>query len=183
MRADARAKRAAVLTAAVDVFTERGVDTALDEVARRAGVGIATLYRHFPTREALITGAYVQQIGVLCDGVEELLEVLPPDEALIIWMQNFVGQVAGQPGMAQALKTVVLATDHDAVALSHTKIYTALEELLDAGVEAGLFRTDVSVDDLAGALSGFSLSVGSPGSQDRANRLIRLFIDGVTATA
>lgn len=179
MRADARAKRAAVLTAAVEVFTERGVDIALDEVARRAGVGIATLYRHFPTREALITGAYVQQIGVLCDGVDKLLTDLPPDEALIAWMENFVGQVAGQPGMAQALKTIVMSTDHDAVQLSHAKIYTALEELLDAGVDTGLFRTDVTVDDLAGALAGFSLSVGSPGSQDRANRLIRLLIDGV----
>ncbi|MEV5963074.1 TetR/AcrR family transcriptional regulator [Kribbella sp. NPDC051952] len=182
MRADARAKRAAVLTAAVDVFTERGVEIPLDEVARRAGVGIATLYRHFPTREALITGAYVQQIGMLCDGVEKLLADLPPDEALITWMQNFVGHVAGRPGMAQALKSVVVSTDHEAAALSHAKVYTALEELLDAGVDAGLFRADVTVDDLAGALSGFSLSVGSPGSQDRADRLIRIFVDGVKAT-
>ncbi len=77
----------------------------------------------------------------------------------------------------------MVSTDHEAVALSHAKVYTALEEFLDAGVDAGLFRTDVTVDDLAGALSGFSLSVGSPGSQERANRLIRFFIDGVKATA
>ena len=95
MRADARAKRAAVLTAAVDVFTERGVDIPLDEVARRAGVGIATLYRHFPTREALITGAYVQQIGVLCDGVVPMCEMnlgrrdRPPCDVCEAWLAHY----------------------------------------------------------------------------------------------
>jgi AcrR family transcriptional regulator len=179
MRADARAKREAILTAAVAVFAERGVDIALDEVARRADVGIATLYRHFPTRDDLITGAYVREIGLLCDGVEELLATTPPDEALIAWMQRFIGYVAGKPGMAQALKAVVLATDSDVVQVSHVKIYAALAELLEAGTEEGLFRTDIAVDDLAGALSGLSLSVGSPGSKDRADRLVRLFVDGL----
>ncbi|TCN39130.1 TetR family transcriptional regulator [Kribbella orskensis] len=179
LRADARAKREAVLAAAVEVFAERGVDIALDEVARRAKVGIATLYRHFPTREALITGAYVREIGALCDGVEELLGEMAPDEALISWMQRFIGYVSGRPGMAQAVKAVVVATDSTAVQLSHVKVYAALEAMLEAGIEAGLFRSDITVDDVAGALSGFSLSVGSPGSKERADRLVRLLVDGL----
>ncbi|WP_345564338.1 helix-turn-helix domain-containing protein [Nonomuraea rosea] len=76
------------MVAAVEVFAERGIEIALDEVARRAGVGIATLYRHFPTREALIAGAYVREIGLLCDGVDDLLAAMPGDEALIAWMQR-----------------------------------------------------------------------------------------------
>lgn len=179
MRADARAKRDAILAAAVDVFADRGVDIALDEVARRAGVGIATLYRHFPTREALITGAYLREIGMLADGVEDLLAEQPADEALIAWMQKFIGYVSNRPGMAQAVKAVVVATDAEAVQVSHAKIYGALTDLLEAGVDAGLFRSDVPVDDVAGALSGFALSVGTPGSKERADRLVRLMVDGL----
>ncbi|NEA31123.1 TetR/AcrR family transcriptional regulator [Streptomyces sp. SID13031] len=179
MRADARAKRDAILAAAVEVFAERGVDIALDEVARRAKVGIATLYRHFPTREALITGAYLQEISTLAGGVEELLAEMPADEALVAWMQQFIGYVSNRPGMAQAVKAVVMATDADAVRVSHLRVYGALESLLEAGVEARLFRSDVPVDDVAGALSGFSLSVGTPGSKERADRLVRLMVDGL----
>ena len=125
LRADAQRKRDAVLVAAVEVFAERGVDIALDEVARRAGVGIATLYRHFPTREALITGAYLREIEQLCDGVDDLLAELPPDRALVAWMRRFVGYVAGKPGMALALKIIVTTTDAIAVQASHDRVYAA----------------------------------------------------------
>lgn len=179
MRADARAKRLAILEAAAAVFAEKGVGVALDEVARTAKVGIATLYRHFPTREDLITGAYVREIGLLTDGTGDLLARMPADEALISWMDRFVGYVAGKPGMAQAVKSVVTTTDPTAAQAAHEKVYAALGQLLTAGVEAKLFRTDVSVDDLAGALAGISNSVGSPGSEARAGRLIRLFTDGL----
>jgi AcrR family transcriptional regulator len=179
MRADARRKREAILAAAVDVFAERGVDIALDEVARRAEVGIATLYRHFPTREALITGAYLREIELLCDGVDELLATRPADRALIAWMQRFIGYVAGRPGMALAVKSIVSATDAAAVQSGHDRVYAALGQLKDAGVRDGVFRSDVSAEDLANTLSGISLANSRPGTRERANRLISLLVDGL----
>jgi AcrR family transcriptional regulator len=179
MRADARRKREAILAAAVEVFAERGVDIALDEVARRAEVGIATLYRHFPTREDLITGAYVREIDLLCDGVDELLATMPADRALVAWMQRFIGYVAGRPGMALAVKSIVSATDAAALQSSHDRVYAALGQLKDAGVTDGVFRSDVSPEDLASTLSGISLANCQPGTRERANRLISLLVDGL----
>jgi len=179
MRADARRSRDAILAAAVDVFAEHGVEIALDQVARQAGVGIATLYRHFPTREMLITGAYVREVELLCNGVDELLATRPADEALTAWMQRFIAYVAGKPGMALALKSIVGSTDATALQASHQRIHQALHQLVEAGVRTGVIRPDVSADDLAGALSGISLTTGQPGSQDRANRLIALIVDGL----
>ncbi|WP_219462357.1 TetR/AcrR family transcriptional regulator [Nonomuraea rhizosphaerae] len=183
LRADARRKREAILTAAVDVFAERGIDIALDEVARRAGVGIATLYRHFPTREALITGAYVREIDLLCDGVDDLLAAMPADEALIAWMQRFVGYVAGRPGMALALKSIVTTTDAQALKASHDRVHSALALLVGAGQRDGLIRADASSEDLANGLSGVSLANSQPGTRERADRLIVLLVDGLRHTA
>lgn len=179
LRADARRKRDAILAAAVDVFAERGVEIALDEVSRRAGVGIGTLYRHFPTREALITGAYLREIDLLCGGVDDLLAAMPPDQAIVAWMQRFVGYVAGKPGMALALKSIIKTTDSAAVLQSHDRVYAALRQLVQAAENAGAIRLGASPEDLAGALSGISLASGQPGSQDRANRLISLLVDGL----
>lgn len=179
MRADARRKREAVLTAAVEVFAEHGVDIALDEVARRAGVGIATLYRHFPTREALITGAYVREVDKLCDGVEDLLAEMPADQAMVSWMQRFTGYVAVRPGMGQALKSIVMSTDAVALQASQDRIHAAIRRLVEAGVESGVIRADITPEDVAGALSGIGLTTGQPGSRERADRLVVLFVDGL----
>jgi AcrR family transcriptional regulator len=175
MRADARRKREAVLAAAVQVFAERGVEVPLDDVARRAGVGIATLYRHFPTREALIAGAYRQEIDKLCDGIDELLADQPPDRALVSWMQQFVGYVAGKPGMALAVKSAVSA----GLDAGHDRVYLAIGRLVAAGEDAGVFRRGVAAIDLANALSGISLANSAPGTEERANRLIELLVDGL----
>ncbi|AWS47049.1 TetR/AcrR family transcriptional regulator [Streptosporangium sp. 'caverna'] len=183
LRADARRKRDAILVAAVDVFAERGIEIALDEVARRAGVGIATLYRHFPTREALIAGAYIREIELLCDGVDDLLAAMPADEALVAWMQRFVGYVAGKPGMALALKSIVVTTDAAALQTSHDRVYAALGQLVEAGQRDGLIRADASSADLANGLSGVSLANSQPGTEERANRLIVLLVDGLRYNA
>jgi AcrR family transcriptional regulator len=183
LRADARRKRDALLAAAVDVFAERGVEIALDEVARRAGVGIATLYRHFPTRDALITGAYVREIDLLCDGVDDLLAAMPADHALVAWMQRFVGYVTGKPGMALALKSVVVTTDAAALTASHDRVYAALAQLIAAGQYAGTIRADASSEDLANGLSGICLANSEPGTEERANRLIVLIVDGLRYNA
>lgn len=183
LRADARRKRDAILVAAVEVFAERGIEIALDEVARRAGVGIATLYRHFPTREALITGAYLREIELLCDGVDDLLAAMPADEALVAWMQRFVGYVAGKPGMALALKSIVTTADTAALRASHDRVYAALSQLIEAGQRDGVIRADASSEDLANGLSGVSLANSQPGTEERANRLIVLLVDGLRHNA
>ena len=179
LRADARRSRDAILAAAVEIFAERGVEIALDEVSRRAGVGIATLYRHFPTREALIAGAYLREIDLLCDGVDELLATQPADRALELWMQRFVGYVADKPGASLALKSIVVATDAPALEASHGRVFATLRRLVDAGESSGVIRGGVSSDDLAGALSGLGLATGGPGAEGRAERLISLLVDGL----
>ena len=167
------------MAAAAEVFLERGADIALDEVARHAGVGIGTLYRHFPSREALLAGAYVREVNLLCDGVEALLAAQPADQALITWMQRFIGYVAEKPGMAVALKSIVHTTHSAAGEASHQRIYTALRQLVHAAESSGAIRAGARSDDLAGALSGLSLITNQPGSRDRANRLVTLLVAGL----
>jgi len=179
MRADALRKREAILTAAVDVFAERGVDIALDDVARRAQVGIATLYRHFPSREALITGAYIREIGMLCDGVEDMLAAQTPDQALITWMRRFTGYVAGKPGMSVALKAIVIATDAAGAQATYDRVYAALQRFLDAGRAAGIFQSEVPAAVLANALSGITLANDEPGREGQIEQLIKLTVNGL----
>ncbi|MEV4352513.1 TetR/AcrR family transcriptional regulator [Actinoplanes sp. NPDC049596] len=179
MRADARRKREAIIAAAVEVFSERGVDIALDEVARRANVGIATLYRHFPTREALITGAYLHEIGRLCTGADQLLSEMPADQALKTWMMRFVGNAQGKPGLAMALKSIVKATDAEGLAASHDEVYAALQKFLDAGHRDGIFASRIEAAVLANALSGISLANDAEGRAAQAAAIIDLTVNGL----
>ena len=90
-RADARRNRDLLLAAAAEVYDERGVDASLEEIARRAGVGIGTLYRHFPTRDAVTEAVYRREVGLLCDGVDDLLAGNATDAALALWMRTLRG--------------------------------------------------------------------------------------------
>src|SRR3954464_1426035 len=99
MRADARRNRDKLLAAAVDLFAGRGNDASLEAIAKEAGVGIGTLYRHFPTREALVEGAYRNEGARRCEQADELLRERPPDEALAEWMDRFVSYAAAKRGM------------------------------------------------------------------------------------
>ncbi|XVU23704.1 TetR/AcrR family transcriptional regulator [Actinoplanes sp. CA-054009] len=179
MRADALRKREAIIAAAVEVFGERGVEIALDEVARRANVGIATLYRHFPTREALITGAYLHEIGRLCAGADELLAAMPADQALKAWMRRFIGNTQGKPGIALALKAVVKATDAEGLDAAHDEVYAALQKFLDAGHRDGIFASRVEAAVLANALSGISLANDAAGREAQVAAIIDLTVNGL----
>ena len=92
---------------AADAFADRGIDASLEGIAKAAGVGIGTLYRHYPTRDALVEAVYRHNVELLCDGADELRATLPPDEALAEWMQRFVAYVASKKGLANYLKSVV----------------------------------------------------------------------------
>ncbi|HEY3504494.1 MAG TPA: helix-turn-helix domain-containing protein [Actinocatenispora sp.] len=178
MRADARRNRDRLLAAAVRAFSEDGADVTLDAVAKQAGVGIGTLYRHFPTREALVEAAYRTELARLCDAVTDLLRELPPDEALRTWMDRFVAYTTTKRGMADALRTVIAAGGRP-FEHSRENLTAAARALLDAGAAAGTVRTDVEPGDLLAALNGISLGAGAPEQRDQARRLLDLLADGL----
>jgi AcrR family transcriptional regulator len=177
MRADARRNRDALLTAAAELFAEQGVDVSLEEIARRACVGIGTLYRNFATRDALIADVYRREVEQLCGGVDELLVELPPADALEEWMRRFVSYVATKRGMASALKSVVGASE--LFAATRAQINDSMSRLVNAAVDAGTVRADANPDDVLRAMSGFCLISDQPGWQEQALRLIALLCDGL----
>ena len=178
LRADARRNRDALLAAAAAQFAERGVDTSLEDVARSAGVGIGTLYRHFPSREALVADVYRREVELLCGGVDQLLATRPADEALAEWMRRFVGYVATKRGLAVALKSMV-NDNSDLFAQSRADINESMARLVSAAVEAGLVRADADPEDVLRGMSGFCLFSDQAGWQDQAQRLVGLLVDGL----
>src|SRR5258707_3502304 len=106
-RADSTRNRQLLIDAAKAGFSEVGLNVSLEDLARRAGVGIGTLYRHFPTRDCLMEAVYRHQVELLCTAADDLLATKDPDEALTLWMERFVGHVATKRGMAMALKSVI----------------------------------------------------------------------------
>ena len=178
LRADARRNRDALLVVAASHFAEQGVEAPLEEIARRAGVGIGTLYRHFPTRDALIADVYRREVDLLCGGVDELLATLPADEALAEWMRRFVGYVATKRGLAVALKSMV-NDNSDLFAQSRANINESMARLVHAAVEAGLVRDDADPEDVLRGMSGFCLFSEQAGWQEQAQRLVTLLVDGL----
>ncbi len=178
MRADARQNRERLLAAAVEEFTG-SADVALDAVARRAGVGIGTLYRHFPTREALVAAAYRHEVEQVCAAADELATTRPADAALREWMGRFVGYVATKRGMAAALQRVVTADPGTGLfAETYEEIVAVLRRLLAAAAEQGSIRADVDPDDVLRALRGAWLVAGEDG-HGGADRLLDLLMDGL----
>jgi AcrR family transcriptional regulator len=182
LRADAQRNREQLLAAAVAAFSGSGPEATLDSIARAAGVGIGTLYRHFPSREALIDAAYRSELARLCDSVPGLLAALPPDQALRAWMDNFVDYMTTKRGMAEALRAVV-ASGGNPFAASRARLLAAIDGLLQAGARAGLLRPDVSPDDVLVGVSGVSVLAAEPSQRDQAGRLLDLIMDGLRYTA
>jgi len=178
LRADARRNRQRLLEVAVRAFSERGADASLEGIAREAGVGIGTLYRHFPTREALIEAAYRNELARVCDNTTELLAEFPPDKAMRVWMDRFVDYLITKDGLAEALRAVV-ASGADPYAQSLDRISTAISTLLHAGAEAGVLRSDVDPLDVGFSLGGVLLVTSGTGQRDRAGRMLDLLLDGL----
>lgn len=185
LRADAARNRERLLAAAVRAFTAGGPDTPLDDVsldavAREAGVGIGTLYRHFPTREALVEAAYRSELTRLTDAAPQLLEEHAPDTALRAWMNGFLDYTAAKRGMADALRAVV-AAGANPYATSRDQLVAAVSALLSAGAAAGLLRGDVDPLDLLIGLNGLAVVAGEPSRREQAGRLLDLLMDGLRA--
>ncbi len=175
LRADARRNRDRLLEVAVRAFSQEGPDVPLDSIARSAGLGIGTLYRHFPTREALVEAAYRTELDRLCDAAPVLLAELPPEQALRAWMDRFVDYMTTKRGMADALKALI-ASGGNPYAHSRDRMLAAVDSLLTAGVAAGTLRPDVVAADVLAGLSGVTLAAGG---RDQAGRLLDLLADAL----
>ncbi|SNS89564.1 transcriptional regulator, TetR family [Streptosporangium subroseum] len=178
LRADAQRNRDRLLAVAVRAFFNDGPDVTLDAIAKDAGVGIGTLYRHFPTREALIEAAYRNELTKLCDAAAELLRTMPPDEAMRAWMDHFVDYMTTKRGMADALR-VVIASGGDPYAESRDRLIAAITMLLHAGAAAGTVRSDIEPVDVLASMGGVSLAAGAPAQRDQASRMLDLLMDGL----
>lgn len=178
LRADAQRNRDRLLEAAVRAFASGETDVTLDAIAKDAGVGIGTLYRHFPTREALVEAAYRSELARLCDGVPGLLQDMPPDAAARTWMDRFVDYMTTKRGMADALRAVI-ASGGNPYNESRDRLLAAITGLLQAGASAGTLRSDVEPADVLTSLSGVSLAAGDPAQREQAGRLLDLLMDGL----
>ena len=167
-----------MLEAAKKVFSAGGPDASLEAVAREAGVGIGTLYRHFPTREALFEAVYRREVQQLADLAEELKEQPDPVEALRRWMRSNVRFVATKKGMLQALALAV-EKNSELFAYSSDRLTQAVGGLLGRAVAAGEIRNDISAEDVLRALVGMSYTYDQPGWQKSVLRLVDVFIDGL----
>jgi AcrR family transcriptional regulator len=178
LRADAQRNYDRLLNEAVQAFANGEADVTLDAIAKAAGVGIGTLYRHFPTREALVEAAYRKELARLCDAVPRLLRSQPPDKAIRSWMDRFINYMTTKRYLADALRAVI-ASGGDPYAESRTRLLAAITALLDAGIMTGTLRSGVEPNDVLLALSGVSLAAGEPTQRRQAGRLLDLLVDGL----
>jgi AcrR family transcriptional regulator len=179
LRADAQRNRDALLIAAIEAFAQNGTETSLEDIARRAGVGIGTLYRHFPTREALVVEAYRRGVDTVCEDAARLLSEEPPDAALLDWMTAFVDYVASKRGLAATLKQASDVGHHELFADMRAKMLTALQSMIDAAIADGAIRSDVDPADLLRTLGGLCMMSDQPEWKEQARRMVALLMDGL----
>ena len=177
-RLDARRNRERLLEVATATFAgAQGRPVSLESIARDAGVGIGTLYRHFPNREALVEAIYRAELAEVAATAEQLLTRHPPRTALRHWMDRYAGFVAAKRGMAESLQAIFAS---GALEPSQTRdsIVGAVEMLLRAGVDDATLRPDVQADDVVSSLIGIFLASSSP---EQTGRMLDLLAAGITA--
>jgi AcrR family transcriptional regulator len=177
-RADAVRNRERVLEAAKAVFSAGGPDASLEAVARKAGVGIGTLYRHFPTRESLFEAVYRREVQQLGELAEQLKGEATPVEALRRWLKSNVEFVATKKGMSAALALAV-QNSSELSAYSFDRLTKAVGALLDRAVAAGEIRSDISPEDVLRTLVGMCYMHDQPGWQKSVLRMVDVFVDGL----
>jgi AcrR family transcriptional regulator len=177
-RADAQRNRQRLLAAAARAFSSGREQVTLDAIAKEAGVGIGTLYRHFPTREALVEAVYRNELARLRGSADELLASRDPDAALRAWMDRFADYVATKRGMAETLRAVVASGPIKSTD-TRDRLTATIQSLLDAGTAAGTVRGDVDARDVLASLTGVFLATGAPGQREQAGRMLDLLMDGL----
>ena len=180
MRADAQRNYQRLLDAALAVFAEHGADDAsLEEIARRAGVGIGTLYRHFPTRQALLEAVYRDQVDGMRAKADELLESDSPSEALAEWLRALSAFSSTKRSLTTALLET-LGKDSELLSACSAVIYGAADEMLTRAKETGAIRPDVDGRDLMRLVHGVNIAAQhTPTDPGQRDRLIGIILDGL----
>ena len=176
-RADAERNRDRILEVAKDAFTRFGAEASLDDIAKQAGVGAGTLYRHFPSREALIEAVYRTEVEKLAAAERNFAETMPPIEALRAWMMLFVDYIAAKKIIAPVLNTL-LGGASKVFESTHDQIWEAIRSLVKRAIKSGDIRKDLDPIDLLRALIGVSNVATGPDWQQSAKRLVDILITG-----
>ncbi|WP_345763117.1 TetR/AcrR family transcriptional regulator [Diaminobutyricibacter sp. McL0608] len=178
LRKDAVRNRDTLLAVARSSFAAADDQVPLEDIARAAGVGIGTLYRHFPTRESLVEAVYSAELDDVTSSAQTLVEAFPPDVALDEWMKGYAEFVATKRGMLDTLRAG-WASGRIATPTTRERITAAIGTILAAGAEAGVFRDDVVPDDVTALLVGVFLTNPTSGTSDQPARLRALLIDAL----
>jgi len=176
-RADAQRNRDRVLEVAREAFTRLGADASLDDIAKQAGVGAGTLYRHFPTRDELLRAVYRSEVEKLASAEQKFAETMPPMEALRAWMLLFVDYIATKKIIAPALNNLV-GGPSKVFEASHDQIWEAIRALVKRAIKSGDIRKDLDPIDLLRALIGVANVASSPDWQQSARRLVDILVTG-----
>ncbi len=177
-RSDARRNYEALLAAAAEVFGREGPSASLDEIARRARVGNATLYRHFPTRRDLLVAVCVDEVETLCVLGDQLRSHAQPGDALAAWLGAYIEHVRSRQGLGAAMMTG-RSDDSAVVTACQTAIEATAVALLERAQQAGAIRSDLDLSDLLKLVNGVAIAT-EPDSTDQADRLLRLILEGIT---
>jgi AcrR family transcriptional regulator len=180
-RADAQRNRERILEVAKEVFTRDGAAASLDDIARQAGIGPGTLYRHFPTRDALIEAVYRSEVEKLAAAEQRFAAAMPPLEALRAWMLLFIDHVAGKMLIIPAMNTVAGGSVR-LMEGSRSLIHTAFVASVKRAVASGDLRSDTDPNDFVRALVGIFHTTASPGWEPSARRLVDILIAGSRST-
>jgi AcrR family transcriptional regulator len=176
-RADAQRNRERILEVAKEAFARSGANTSLDDIAKQAGVGPGTLYRHFPTRDELLAAVYQTEVERLAAAERKFTETMPPAEALRAWMLLFVDYIAAKQIIAPALNTLV-GGPSKLFEGSRSQIQGAIDSLVHRAIKSGEIRKDLVPFDLLRALIGVSHVASGPDWRQSARRLVDILITG-----
>jgi AcrR family transcriptional regulator len=178
LRADARRNREMIIAAAGDLFLRDGANASLEEIARRAGVGSATLHRHFPTRRSLLETVYSDHVQELCDAAEAVAADHSPAEALIAWLRLVAARATVNNGLA-----VAMAAEEDGAPASlqscHAMLAAAGSTLLERAIDSGAVRSDVDIRDLLALVNALARADRHSRDSSDENRLLMLALTGI----
>jgi AcrR family transcriptional regulator len=177
LRPDAQRNRERILEAAKSAFTELGVNASLDDIAKQAGVGAGTLYRHFPTRDELVVAVFRSGMEKLAAAQRTFADELPPVEALRAWMLLFVDHISTKQIIAPALN-VIVGDPSKAFEASYAQVTEAIHALVERGIQSGDIRQDLDAMDILRALIGVANVAIGPDWRPSARRLVDILIHG-----
>lgn len=175
---EARRNRRTLITVATRAFASGRSHVSLAEIAAESGVGIGTLYRHFPTRQALVEAVYHDQVGRLRTGAQDLLEHHPPALAFRLWMDLFCDWAATKHGMIDTLR-IAATTGTIGMGEMRDELTAVVRTFLDSGAAAGELRSDVDAADVSAILAGVLAVAGATDQRDQAQRMLDLITDGL----